>query len=136
MTWCRVPPSKKRCCWMAHAMNKKNKGKDSPNPHDKGKFRYGDMLKRSPTAMCGVKRKSMGSAKRTFSPIRTHYPIRTLSTHRYFWFIGTPTACPTTTMCEVCLAFPEGMEVRKLCAAIGQPSLPKASRDSLQRSAA
>ncbi|ORC83980.1 uncharacterized protein TM35_000521240 [Trypanosoma theileri] len=47
-----------------------------------------------------------------------------------------PTACPTTTMCEACLAFPWEMEARKPGAAIRQPSLPRASRDSLQRVAA
>ncbi|ORC85717.1 uncharacterized protein TM35_000331740 [Trypanosoma theileri] len=39
-------------------------------------------------------------------------------------------------MCEAWLAFPWGMEVRKLCAAIRQAPLPKASRGSLQRSKA
>ncbi|ORC83563.1 uncharacterized protein TM35_000651250 [Trypanosoma theileri] len=81
------------------------------------------------------------STTRTLSPIRTFRPIRTHSPIRTFCPIGIlvcwhPTACPTTTMCEVCLAFPWEMEVRKLCAADGQPSLPKASRGSLQRLAA
>ncbi|ORC91274.1 uncharacterized protein TM35_000062790 [Trypanosoma theileri] len=74
--------------------------------------------------------------KNTF-PIRTFRPIRTFPHKKTLRPIGILVCWdPTTTMCEVCLAFPWEMEVRKLGAAIGQPSLPKASRGSLQRSSA
>ncbi|ORC91776.1 uncharacterized protein TM35_000053720 [Trypanosoma theileri] len=58
------------------------------------------MLRRSATAMRGVKRKCRKgkiSTKRTLSPIRTSCPIGIL----VCWH---PTARPTTTMCEVRLA--------------------------------
>ncbi|ORC91897.1 uncharacterized protein TM35_000041110 [Trypanosoma theileri] len=100
---------------MAHAMNKKNKGKDSPHPHDKGKFRYGDVLRRSATAMCGVKRESVGNAEKKMVYNKNILP------HGCFWFVGTPPPAPPLQCVKYVWLFPEEMEVHKLCAAIRQP---------------